>query len=353
MEGSMRKLAVLLTAAAVIVISAGVVDAQQTPGWYIGGQGGWTNLNSENPTFTTGGGGVFPFSANYDAGWNAGGTVGYEWPMGVRLEGEATYRQNNFSNITGPMGLGVAPVGNVHSLALMANAIYDFMPNNRWTPYLGAGVGAANDTVSNVTLLGITSNSANSWEFAYQGIAGVKFAATPQISLALDFRYFGTTTPSYSIAGGTWGNGGYNTENIMLNIAYHFGAPSPPPPPPPPPAAQPAPPAPAPRTFIVYFDFDKASLTPEGTQVIQNASDAFRQTGVARIQVAGYTDLTGTQQYNLALSRRRADAVHAQLVHDGVPDAAISETWHGMENPAVPTALGVREPRNRRVEIIL
>jgi outer membrane protein OmpA-like peptidoglycan-associated protein len=271
------------------------------------------------------------------------------------LEGEVTYRQNTFSSITGPVGLGAAASGNVHSLALMADALYDFMPNSRWTPYLGVGIGAANDTVSNVTLLGVTSNSANTWQFAYQGIAGVKFAATPQVSLALDFRYFGTTTPSYGIAGGTLNNIGYNTENVMLSIAYHFGAPSrPSPPPPPAPVAQPAPPpAPAPRTFIVYFDFDKATLTSEGIQVIQNASDAFRQTGAARIQVAGYTDLTGTQQYNLALSKRRADAVHAQLVRDGVPDAAIEESWHGMENPAVPTAVGVREPRNRRVEIML
>jgi len=134
--------------------------------------------------------------------------------------------------VTGPVGLGAMPSGNVHSVALMANAIYDFIPNSRWTPYLGAGIGAANDTVSNVNLLGVESNSANSWQFAYQGIAGVKFAATPQVSFALDFRYFGTTSPSYSIAGGTLNGGSYNSENVMLSIAYHFGAPSPPPAPP-------------------------------------------------------------------------------------------------------------------------
>jgi len=351
----MRRTAVILTAMAVIALSVHTARAQQTPGWYIGGQGGWTNLNGESPTLTTAGGGVFPFTTNYSAGWNAGGTVGYELPMGVRLEGEVTYRQNNISSIFGPIGLGAAPSGNVHSLALMANALYDFMPNNRFTPYLGFGLGAANDSVSNVTLLGVTSNSANTWQFAYQGIAGVKYAATPQISVALDFRYFGTTTPSYGIAGGTLNNLGYSTENVMLSIAYHFGAPSPPPAPPPPaPVAQPAPPPPAqPRTFIVYFDFDKATLTAEAMQVIQSASDAFHQSGAARIQVAGHTDLTGTQEYNLALSKRRANAVHAQLVRDGVPEAAIEESWYGMKNPAVPTALGVREARNRRVEIML
>ena len=54
-----------------------------------------------------------------------------------------------------------------------------------------------------------------------------------------------------------------------------------------------------------------------------------------------------------AASKRRTDAVHAQLVRDGVPDNVIHESWHGKENPRVPTPDGVREPQNRRVEIML
>ena len=121
--------------------------------------------------------------------------------------------------------------------------------------------------------------------------------------------------------------------------------------PPPPPVA--APPPPAAKQFIVYFEFDKSTLTPEGSKVVQDAAAAYRATGSARVAVAGYTDLSGTQQYNIGLSKRRADTVRGALVRAGVPDGAIAESWHGKENPAVPTPDGVREPRNRRVEIML
>ena len=148
----------------------------------------------------------------------------------------------------------------------------------------------------------------------------------------------------------------YHTNNIMVGLAYHF-VPAPPPPPPmaaaPPPPPPAAPPPMTPKQFVVYFEFNKSDLTPEGAKVVQDAAAAYKATGSAKVVVAGYTDLAGTQQYNLGLSKRRADTVHAALVKAGVPDGAIAEAWHGKENPAVPTPDGVREPRNRRVEIIL
>jgi OmpA-OmpF porin, OOP family len=119
-------------------------------------------------------------------------------------------------------------------------------------------------------------------------------------------------------------------------------------PPPPPPVAAPA----AQKQFVVYFEFDKSNLTPEGSKVVQDAAAAFRSTGAARVAITGYTDAAGTQQYNLGLSKRRADTVHRALVQAGVPDGAIAEAWRGKENLAVPTPDGVREPRNRRVEIV-
>jgi len=123
---------------------------------------------------------------------------------------------------------------------------------------------------------------------------------------------------------------------------------------PPPPAAAPAPPPPPEsRQFIVYFEFDKSFLTPEGSRVVSDAAAYYKQTGKVRVAITGYTDLAGTQQYNLGLSKRRADTVRAALGKAGVPDSAIAESWRGKENPAVPTPDGVREPRNRRVEIVI
>ncbi len=239
----------------------------------------------------------------------------------------------------------------------MANVLYDFMPDNRWTPYIGAGIGAGRVTLNDVLIVpnGLQLNG-NAWEFAYQGIAGVKYGVTPAWSISLDYRYFATTNVKFSMPNPVVvpATMGYHTHNIFLGLAYHFLPPRPPPPvaaaPPPPPAPAPQPPA---RQFVVYFEFDKSDLTPEGAKVVQDAAAAYKQTGSARIAVTGYTDLAGTQKYNLGLSKRRADTVRGALVRQGVPDGAIAEAWRGKENPAVPTPDGVREPRNRRVEIML
>src|SRR5215472_15830384 len=135
--------------------------------------------------------------------------------------------------------------------------------------------------------------------------------------------------------------------------AYYRPLPPPPPAYGPAPAAAPAPLASQGRSFRVFFEFDKASLTREGERVVRDAAEAYRRTGTARVEVTGYTDLSGTPQYDMGLSKRRADTVRAALVAQGVPTNSISESWRGKQNPLVSTADGVREPQNRRVDIIL
>lgn len=72
-----------------------------------------------------------------------------------------------------------------------------------------------------------------------------------------------------------------------------------------------------------------------------------------RIEVNGYTDTSGTTRYNQGLSVRRAEAVAAELVRDGIPRNVISIQGFGDARLLVATAPGVREPQNRRVEILL
>ena len=107
------------------------------------------------------------------------------------------------------------------------------------------------------------------------------------------------------------------------------------------------------RTFRVYFEFNRANLTAEGARVVREAAAAFRQTGSARIDVTGHTDTSGSNGYNLGLSKRRADAVKAALIAAGVPASAVAENWRGETSLRVPTPDGVREPQNRRVEIVI
>jgi OOP family OmpA-OmpF porin len=133
-------------------------------------------------------------------------------------------------------------------------------------------------------------------------------------------------------------------------------------PPPPPAPATPAPlaavaPAPSqtkqPRSFLVFFDSGKASLTDVAQRVIRDAADEYRQFAPVRVVVLGHTDLVGKPAANQRLSERRAKTVLAALVRAGVPVERITAGAFGEGQPAFVTPDNTSEPQNRRVEIYL
>jgi outer membrane protein OmpA-like peptidoglycan-associated protein len=190
----------------------------------------------------------------------------------------------------------------------------------------------------------------------WTGGGGVEYAVTPNWSVGAEYRYTDLGHKSYANATlGVSDDNEYNFSAIRLRVTYRFAPPPPAPPPAAPmPAAAPAPaPMPQARTFLVFFDFDRYNLTPDARRVVEAAAASYKATGSARIDVSGYTDLAGTQAYNLRLSQRRADAVARALEQDGVPRNVMDVKWFGKEHPRVPTPDGVREPQNRRVEILM
>lgn len=102
---------------------------------------------------------------------------------------------------------------------------------------------------------------------------------------------------------------------------------------------------------FVFFDWDKSTLSPEAMATIRQAAVAYQAIGSVRFTNVGNTDTSGSTDYNMALSMRRADAVKRALVQNGVPAAAVESVGRGQTNLLVPTADGVREPNNRRVEL--
>lgn len=123
-----------------------------------------------------------------------------------------------------------------------------------------------------------------------------------------------------------------------------------------PPPAPPAPPAPAPeiqRSFQVFFDFDKSTVTDAAAAVIKAAAAAIKAGNVVQITVTGHTDTVGSAKYNQALSERRAASVKSALIAEGVASGEITTLGVGKTGLLVPTADGVREPQNRRAEIVL
>jgi len=108
-----------------------------------------------------------------------------------------------------------------------------------------------------------------------------------------------------------------------------------------------------PNKYLVLFDFDKSNINADGQTVIDKVVEDAKKMGTVNISATGHADRSGSESYNMALSLRRADAVRAALIAGGVSADAITVAGRGESEPAVPTPDGVKEPANRRVEIIL
>ena len=110
--------------------------------------------------------------------------------------------------------------------------------------------------------------------------------------------------------------------------------------------------APAIEKYMVFFDFDRSDLTIEAADILKKVADNAKKGNVVRIELTGHTDRVGSKEYNMKLSQRRANTVKKQLVRLGLSAAEINTIAKGESEPLVPTADGVREAQNRRVEIV-
>ena len=118
--------------------------------------------------------------------------------------------------------------------------------------------------------------------------------------------------------------------------------------------AVPAPaPAPAPAVYLVLFDFDKSNINDAAQAVINQVIADFNANGGTAISATGHTDRSGSDEYNEALSERRANSIRDALIAGGIPADAITTAWKGESENAVPTEDGVKEQANRRGEIIV
>jgi len=254
----------------------------------------------------------------------------------------------------------------------MVNAYYDFSLGLPIFPYIGAGIGYQwvklnRDYRFPVPLNGgaLLSGSASGTEgsFAYDVIAGLSYPlpTIPQLSLTAEYRFMqltesrnyhlSPTIPNSIVEYSAFKMGQESYHMFLLGLRYQLFAPPPMAPATPAPMASPAPAAA--KTYLVFFDWDKYNLTPRATQIIAEAASDSKTNSVTTLNVSGYTDTSGTPTYNQGLSERRAKAVAAKLVVDGVPASEISIHAYGETHLLVPTGPGVREPQNRRVEIVL
>lgn len=102
---------------------------------------------------------------------------------------------------------------------------------------------------------------------------------------------------------------------------------------------------------IIFYEWDSAETPDSASPTIQAAAHNLATCGWKGLSVAGHADRSGSDAYNDALSRRRAEAVAQLLIGQGASGSLIEVTSFGEKEPRVPTADGERNPQNRRVEI--
>jgi outer membrane protein OmpA-like peptidoglycan-associated protein len=328
-----------------------LASAQPVTGLYIGGGAGLNIMQNESVN-AVGGFATPGLKLDTNVGATGVGSIGWGFGNGLRVELEGDYRYNGYNKVNyGDAGANIS--GNEQKFGPMVNVLYDFNGFGAVVPYVGLGAGYqwAREQIN----AGGTSASDTEGAFAYQAILGaaLPIASVPGLAITAEYRFMGLAgNRNYTVDGGSLTlNDDYN-HSILLGVRYNFGAQAPAMAPMAPVAA-PAPAVQAARSYLVFFDWDKATLSDRARQIIKEAADNSTHVQYTRIDVNGYTDTSGTPQYNQGLSQRRAAAVQGELVRDGVPTGAITTQGFGETHLLVPTGAGVREPQNRRVEIII
>ena len=304
-----------------------------------------------------------------DTGYDVGGIVGYDFG-GFRLETEVGYRRARADRLTDSTGNAFdrkagTLTGRSHALSYMVNGLLDFGSDDSLQAFVGGGVGIANVkyALSAPTFGGVNDSDTN---FAWQALAGVRAPLSKHWDVGLKYRYFNVSKLDLIGNGALTGqsvNGRWRSHSLLGTLALQLrrcrtgsdagtgcsaapAAPAAPrrPPPPPAPVCNKGP-------YIVFFDWDKSNITPEAATILDNAVTAYGNCANVPIMLAGYADRSGKPKYNQGLSERRNTEVRTYLTAHGVPAGSITSQGFGESNPRVPTADGVRELQNRRVEI--
>jgi outer membrane protein OmpA-like peptidoglycan-associated protein/opacity protein-like surface antigen len=399
----MRKLAIAVALSTTVL--AGPALARDGA-WYVGGDFGPSIVEDVDIALP----GSQNVNLDFDYGVDGSVFVGYDFGA-FRIEAEASYKQADVEEIdstiplpgTGTQrGFREAGGGEANVLSFMLNGMFDFGEDDGLSGFIGGGVGIARVDFGNVRAFanrGAFLDDSDT-RFAWQAIAGVRQALTPNVDLHLRYRLFNVNDVQMATFNGTNISAEYRSHSILGGITFNFGVPTPAPeclapnfldangvcvaPQPPAPVICPpgttgpdaagqctpippqmitcpdgtsvpqgtqCPAAPQLGPVIVYFGWDQDELTAEARGRLDEAAANYQRTGQAQIVIAGHADRSGSDRYNVGLSQRRANNVRDYLANRGVSAGSMTTQAFGEGRPQVETADGVREPQNRRVEI--
>lgn len=358
----MKKVLQGATALAAIMIAG---PAFATEGWYgkvDAGYGFDGSLESDRLTTPAFGGDL-----GLDNDWMEDVGIGYGFQNGFRLEGEVAHRYNAIEP-----GATVQNGGNTQVYTAMLNGIIDLNQGGTVQPYFGVGIGAgrvdanAADGPANSSVVTAFFDDSDT-ALAYQGLLGIGFKASEQLTFDIGYRYLMIPNLEFSGRNGATARqyeADYKHQAATVGLRWQFAAPpppvveAPPAPPAPPPAPPEVAPAPAPvacptTEFKVYFEWDRANLNQAALDTIDAAVNQAKACNVSGVNVIGHTDTSGSPTYNVGLSQRRASVVRDALVGRGLDAGAIVTDGKGETELDRATRDGVREPLNRRTVVTI
>lgn len=217
----------ILAASVVTLLWASGMAAAQDSGPYASVFGGANfnhdtdfNIVSSDPSLT--GFSSLPGTMYFDAGGVIGGAVGYRWGA-FAAEAELSGRRGAFDREELPIG-AIPLSGHYDAVSLMANAYYRFENSTVFVPYVGAGAGVA-FLSAEVTSAGGPAIDISDTRAAAQAIAGVSFPVGDKAEIGLEYRYFMTDRPLYTInLGGALGTAdiGYHSSNVLVRLNWKF-----------------------------------------------------------------------------------------------------------------------------------
>ncbi|MDP3183809.1 MAG: outer membrane beta-barrel domain-containing protein [Anaerolineales bacterium] len=296
-----------------------------------------------------------------------GGRLGYNFTRHLGIEGAVEFinsRVDDKAKTGGKEGQFRSPMDGVDLTFYHIDAVYHFIPDGKFNPFVVAGFGGAHysPTIS-------TRNMA-----AFNVGVGAKYSVTDNIALRVDLKDYMVTEIFHET---------YHNIGATIGITFAFGGkakpapakvakyepipefkpepkpeplPTPPPPPPPEPrveekvvimASEPMVEekvmvaAAEPKIIIlafedVHFDFDKSTLKPEAQTILKRNVQMLKDNPKTQIRIAGYTSASGTEVYNQKLSEGRANAVQEYLINEGVITRdRLSTIGYGETNPAM------------------
>lgn len=365
-------------------------------GWYLGLEGGANIVDDQTYKSFDDPGGTFGLGALPDGttvsekelktGFLAGLIWGYATDGSLRPELELSHRGNKikrvdvYGNTPGESNKGH---GREDLDAAFGNLWLDLFKSSGLHPYLGGGAGYARFAIKNPGNENIELRDDHDGVFVWQAGGGIGFDLSPHWMLSLDYRYLRTDRATFKPVPNSdaEARSRYEAQSGLLSLRYFFGVPAPEPVPPVfepvvvVPVIEPAPPPPPPPapcevpadgqpiildgckrgdTVVlrgVNFNFDKATLTLNAQTVLDQLTDALNKRPDIKIEIDGHTDAKGSENYNQALSQRRADSVRGYLVGKGIAGERLSTKGFGESKPVADNETDAGRELNRRVEI--